>query len=80
MNDNFLNIFKRFKLNDVVSSTNKTLSVIKKAIPVYKELTPYVKKEKTIFKKNNKENIIKESNFSSNIDNDNYNDTLTFFH
>lgn len=81
MNTNILGLLKRIKLSSVVSGTNKTLGVVKKIIPVYKEIRPYVTHEKSIFKKeeNKTESIIKESN-TSDIRNNSYNDTLTFFH
>ena len=81
MNTNILGLLKGIKLSNVVSGTNKTLGVVKKIIPVYKEIRPYVTHEKSIFKKeeNKTENIIKESN-TSDIRNNSYNDTLTFFH
>ena len=81
MNTNILGLLKGIKLSSVVSSTNKTLGVVKKIIPVYKEIRPYVTHEKSIFKKEDAktENIIKESN-TSDIRNNSYNDTLTFFH
>lgn len=78
MNSNILELFKNIKLSNIVSTTNKTLSTVKKIIPVYKEVRPYINHEKSLFKKNNINNI-KESNIS-NIDNNSYNDTLTFFH
>ena len=81
MNTNILGLLKGIKLSSVVSGTNKTLGVVKKIIPVYKEIRPYVTREKSIFKKeeNKTESIIKESN-TSDIRNNSYNDTLTFFH
>ncbi len=81
MNTNILGLLKGIKLSNVVSGTNKTLGVVKKIIPVYKEIRPYVTHEKSIFKKeeNKTESIIKESN-TSDIRNNSYNDTLTFFH
>lgn len=81
MNTNILGLLKGIKLSNVVSGTNKTLGVVKKIIPLYKEIRPYVTHEKSIFKKeeNKTESIIKESN-TSDIRNNSYNDTLTFFH
>ena len=51
MNTNILGLLKGIKLSSVVSGTNKTLGVVKKIIPVYKEIRPYVTHEKSIFKK-----------------------------
>ena len=81
MNPNLLNIIKNIKLSSILTGTNKTLNVIKKTIPVYKEIRPYVNHEKSIFKKNTKEiDEIKESKpLKSNNNTNNYNDSLTFF-
>ncbi len=81
MNPNLLNIIKNIKFSSILSGTNKTLNVIKKTIPVYKEIRPYVNHEKSIFKKNTKEiDEIKESKpLKSNNNTNNYNDSLTFF-
>ncbi len=80
MNLNFLNILKKINLSNVVSNTNKTLGIIKKTIPVYKQIKPYMAHEKSFFKKNI-ENIdkIKESKHIKDEINHTYNDTLTFF-
>ncbi len=76
MNFNIFELLKKINLNNIVSNTNKTLGIVKKSIPVYRQIKPYVTHEKSIFKKNNNLDIIKESN----INQDNkYNDTLTFF-
>lgn len=80
MNSNILGLLKGIKLSNIVSNTNKTLGVVRKIIPVYKEVRPYITHEKSIFKNIPKtESIIKESD-TSNIRNNSYNDTLTFFH
>ncbi len=80
MNSNILGLLKGIKISNIVSSTNKTLGVVRKIIPVYKEVRPYVTHEKSIFKNIPKtESIIKESDTSV-VRNNSYNDTLTFFH
>lgn len=80
MNSNLLGILKGIKISNVISGTNKTLGVVKKIIPVYKEIRPYVNHEKSLFKKEDKVlDNIKESN-EVDVRNDSYNDTLTFFH
>ena len=80
MNSELLSIFKNINISSIASTANKTLGVIKKTIPVYKEVKPYLLKEKSIFKK--KEDVlideIKESNISEDRSSS-YNDTLTFF-
>lgn len=80
MNSELLSIFKNINISNIASTANKTLGVIKKTIPVYKEIKPYLLREKSIFKK--KENVlideIKESNVSEDRSSS-YNDTLTFF-
>lgn len=78
MNDmlgSILGTVKKLNIGSVVTNTNKTLKTIKKAIPVYKEVRPYLRKEKTLFSKKklfDKEEIIPKEK--------EYNDTLTFFH
>ena len=82
MNTNFLSIFKNIKISSIAGSLNKTLNVVRKSIPVYKEIRPYVNHEKSIFKKTEDENVneIKESKpLKSNNNNSDYNDSLTFF-
>lgn len=80
MSSELLSIFKNINISSIASTANKTLGVIKKTIPVYREVKPYLLREKSIFKK--KENIlideIKESNVSEDRSSS-YNDTLTFF-
>ncbi len=69
----FYDKFKSIDISNIARNTSSTLNVVKKIIPVYKEIRPYISKEKTIF--NNKE---KESeNIKSNKDD--YNNSLTFF-
>ena len=80
MNMNILNLIKNIKLSNIISHTNKTLNIIKKSIPVYKEIRPYIRKEKSIFKNEN-ENI-DEIKMSKPLQQDKqitYNDSLTFF-
>lgn len=71
MNSSILKFIKNINISSIAKNTGNTLNVVKKIIPVYKEIRPYVSKEKTIFKK---EEIKKES-----IENPKYNDSLTFF-
>ena len=80
MNTNILSFIKNIKFTDIISNTNKTLNIIKKSIPVYKEIRPYVNKEKSIFKKedNNIDEIKMSKPLKSNK-NITYNDSLTFF-
>ena len=35
-----------FNLSSILSNINKTLGVVKKSIPVYREIKPYINKEK----------------------------------
>ncbi len=81
MNMNLLNIIKNINLNSIISNTNKTLKLVKKSIPVYKEIRPYINKEKSIFKKKTDENIdeIKMSKPLKQEKDISYNDSLTFF-
>jgi hypothetical protein len=71
MNLNFLN---NFSFSGILSGFNKTLGVIKKSIPVYKEIRPYISKEKSLFKKDNEISLSNKPSKSNK-----YNDSLTFF-
>ena len=80
MNLGILEILKKINFSNIISNTNKTLNVIKKSIPVYKQVKPYVTREKTLFQLNNNKNNIKESKPIKDEDHYiKYNDTLTFF-
>lgn len=82
MSLNISSLLKTINISNVASTTNKTLNIVKKSIPIYKEVRPYFNHEKSLFKK--PKNIlideIKESkplkvNKSITYNNDN----LTFF-
>ena len=81
MNFNIINLIKNIKFSDIISTTNKTLNIVKKSIPVYKEIRPYMNKEKSLFKKQNDSQIdeIKESKPLKKEREVTYNDSLTFF-
>lgn len=81
MNSELLSIFKNINISGIASTANKTLGVIKKTIPVYREVKPYLLREKSIFKKKEEPLIseIKESNLTLEDRSSSYNDTLTFF-
>lgn len=80
MNPNVINIIKNINLSKILSGTSKTLNVIKKSIPVYKEIKPYVKHEKSLFKKESNDiDEIKESKPLKSNKPSTYNDSLTFF-
>ena len=83
MNQNFFSIFKNINLSSIMVGANKTLSVIKKSIPVYREVKPYLLREKSIFSKNKIMNDVDEIKESKPIKTEDrsvsYNDTLTFF-
>jgi hypothetical protein len=69
MNIDFL---KKLNISSLAKTTSNTLNVIKKTIPIYKEIKPYISKEKKLIKNNEiKKESIEES--------DTYNDSLTFF-
>ena len=74
MNNSLLNLLKNINISNILNNTSKTLNVVKKSIPVYKEIRPYINHEKSIFKNNFN---IKESNLEST--NKTYNDSLTSF-
>lgn len=81
MNTELLSIFKKINISSIAGTANKTLGVVKKAIPVYREVKPYLLHEKSIFKKKDEVDAvkIKESNESNEDRDSSYNDTLTFF-
>ena len=82
MNIGIIELLKKINLSSIVSNTNKTLGIIKKTIPVYRQVKPYVTHEKTIFKKNDSnfiKDIIKESKPLKEETPTRFNDTLTFF-
>ena len=60
MNQDFLSIFKNINLSSIMGGANKTLGVIKKTIPVYREVKPYLLKEKSIFSKKKVTDVIDE--------------------
>ena len=72
MNFNFLN---SLNLGSILGGFNKTLNVVKKSIPIYKEIRPYINKEKSLFKKS-EDNTISNKPINNN---QKYNDNLTFF-
>ena len=63
---------KKINISGIAEYVGNTLNVVKKAIPVYREIKPYISKEKKLIQKT--EEIKKESN-----EPDKYNDSLTFF-
>ena len=71
MNFNFLS---NLNFSNILGSIGKTLNVVKKSIPVYKEIRQYINKEKSLFKTNEKSNILNKQNKENN-----YNNNLTFF-
>lgn len=82
MSLNITSLLKTINISSIASNTNKTLNIIKKSIPVYKEVRPYFNREKSIFKKPKNELIdeIKESkSLKVNKEITYNNDNLTFF-
>lgn len=83
MNQDSLSIFKNINLSSIMGGANKTLGIIKKSIPVYREVKPYLLREKSIFSKNKIMNDVDEIKESKPIKTEDrtvsYNDTLTFF-
>ena len=81
MNMNILNVIKNINFSNIISNTNKALNIVKKSIPVYREIRPYATKEKSLFKKKESNEIdeIKESKPIKSNDNTTINDSLTFF-
>ena len=66
-----MNGFKLPNISSLASGTSNFLNIIKKCIPVYKEIKPLV------LKKNIKTLNVVENKKESNSE---YNDSLTFFH
>lgn len=80
MNINLLNLIKNINISNIISGTNKSLTILKKSIPVYKEIRPYINHEKSIFKNEiNTVDEIKESKPIKIKQSTVYNDSLTFF-
>ena len=83
MNYNFLNFIKSISFSNILNGTNKTLNVVKKSIPVYREIRPYMNHEKSIFNKKTTKLIEQDEIKMSKPLKDNktttYNDSLTFF-
>ena len=46
----FTNIFKGVNFTSILNGTQKTLSVVNQAIPIFKEMSPIVKNAKTMFR------------------------------
>lgn len=72
MNNDIFGFLKKINLNNITSNINKSLNIVRKSIPIYKEVRPYFLREKSLFKN---ENIKKESNEEL----DSTNSNLTFF-
>lgn len=65
-----LNILKNLNISTIANTTSKTLNIIRKTIPIYKEIKPFISKEKQIIPQIKKESIEEPKE---------YNDSLTFF-
>ena len=75
------NILKNINFSSIIANTNKSLNIVKKSIPVYREIRPYIRREKSFFKVKKDENIdeIKMSKPLQVENKSTYNDSLTFF-
>lgn len=68
MNNNIFSIFKKINISSIASTTSNTLNVIKKIIPIYKEIRPYATKEKKLIDiMPNKEEKKEESSYDNSI-------------
>ena len=78
---NIFDIIKNINLSGFITNANKTLNVVKKSIPVYKEIRPYIRHEKSLFKNKKvlEEDEIKMSKPLKENKTSSYNDSLTFF-
>ena len=72
MNNDIFGFLKKINLNNITSNINQSLNIVRKSIPIYKEVRPYFLREKSLFKN---ENIKKESKEEL----DSTNSNLTFF-
>ena len=81
MNFNILNYFKKINFSNIINTTNRSLNIVKKSIPVYREIRPYIRKEKSIFKVKNDDEIdeIKMSKPFKTDKKTTLNNSLTFF-
>ena len=81
MNFNILNYFKKINFSNIINTTNRSLNIVKKSIPVYREIRPYIRKEKSIFKVKNDDEIdeIKMSKPLKTDKKTSFNNSLTFF-
>ena len=70
--NNIFDIFKNINISGIASITNKTLGVVRKSIPIYKEIKPLISKNKPKID----EIIKKENKIQDEISS---NDNLTFF-
>ena len=61
-----------FNFSSIIKRTNETLSIFKKIIPIYKEVKPFITKEKKIFNTDTKKE-------SDKLVNPKYNNQITFF-
>lgn len=81
---------KSINLNNIFNTAHKTINIVNKAIPVYKQIKPNIGNIKSIFSKSNiNKNIVDEikasrpiklkKNIPNKINRNISNDTLTFF-
>lgn len=81
---------KTINLNKIFNTAHKTINIVNKAIPVYKQVKPNIGNFKTLFSSKNKiDNTIDEikqsrpiklkKSISNKINRNTSNDTLTFF-
>ena len=67
-----MSLFNKINISSIASNTSNILNIIKKGIPVYKEIKPLIKKKNNFNLNSLEEPIKKESN-------NEYNNSLTFF-
>lgn len=85
MNNGLLKILNLSNISNVIKGTNKTLSFVKQAIPIYNNSKPLIKNIRSNFNKNNTGTIKTESyklkrNRSNNSSTRNYDmNSITFF-
>ncbi len=81
---------KNINLNSVFNTAHKTINIVNKAIPVYKQIKPNIGNIKSVFSKSNiSKNTVDEikasrpiklkKNIPTKINRNISNDTLTFF-
>ncbi len=84
MNTSFLKLLNFSNFSNIIKGTNKTLSFVKQAIPIYNSSKPIINNLRNNFNKSNDKTILKKENYKSKRNNNNLNrnynmNSITFF-